>query len=159
MLRCTSLRGVFGARCSAISRLVHGFAGDLARNLVRNLIRNLIRLFAGHGQAQVLCGESVSFRRPGAEIGQLATLGTERTPGIGFPRRRLTTQGTDHAQNFTMTSEPDDELAGPDLTHRAGLKQPAEAVVIDFRNTDEFDSEFTMLAPTDCGRFDRDGRP
>jgi hypothetical protein len=50
-----------------------------------------------------------------------------------------------------MTNEPDDELAGPDLTHRGGLKQPAEAVVIDVRNTDEFDSEFTVLAPTDCG--------
>ncbi len=67
-------------------------------------------------------GNAIPFRCPGAEIGQLTSFRAKGAPGIAFPDAGLVTEGTDHAQHYTMLSlKISQEPTGADLMCRGGL--------------------------------------
>ena len=77
--------------------------------------------------------DSIPFRCPGTEVGKLAAFGTEGAP-------------------WSVSGQ-----LGRNVLAGGTLQQSAEAALIDFREAEEFDAKLPALAPTDRGRFDRNG--
>ena len=63
------------------------------------LVRFLFLLFGINRKPRAW--NSILFCGPGSEIGQLASLGAERTPGIIFPARGISAEGAPHAEYCT----------------------------------------------------------
>jgi hypothetical protein len=70
------------------------------------------------------------------------------------------TEGTGHARDCT-TRHPRFERRSTraDLVRGGDLQQSVQTALIDFRETEEFDSKFPTFTPTDRGGLDRDGGP
>lgn len=126
-------------------------------------VRSLVRFMAcflpragGKFHQQVWTGNAILLRCPRAEVDQLAAFRAEGTPRIAFPGSWLTAERAGHSAFYHMS-----EVAGSARTNRIGslgLQKAVQAILIDFRQAKELNSELSVSAPANRGRFDSDGR-
>jgi hypothetical protein len=75
---------------------------------------------------------AITIRCPGAEVGHLTSLRTERAPGVAFPGVGLVAEGTDHARHCTMMNARNGQrLTRADLGRSGELQQTMQAALID----------------------------
>lgn|SRR5512146_2758665 len=127
-----------------------GGGGFGARDDGFSLIRIFVFSHVGF-YGEVISRNTVLFCSPGAEIGDLAAFGAERTPGIAFPGRWLTAEGTGHARYFTTRAGVWTHSARTDLIAGPGLKQSLQATLVYFRDPDEFDPKLPVFTPANRG--------
>lgn len=136
-----------------VRRIRSGTLG--VRSLVRFMVCFLPRA-GGEFHQQVWTGNAILLRSPRAEVDQLAAFRAEGTPRIAFPGSWLTAERAGHA-GFYHTSEMAGS-AGTNGKGGLGLQKSVQAILVDFRQAKELNSELPVSAPANRGRLDSDGR-
>ena len=110
-----------GGRCGKGGGSVHGLLSFIVL-LCLCVIVSLQRVWERGVHCERGAGNAIPFRCPGAEVSQLTSFRAKGAPGIAFPDAGLVTEGTDHAQHYTMLSlKIRQEPTGADLMCRVGL--------------------------------------
>ena len=113
-----------------------------------------LRRFGGKFHQELWAGNTILLGRPSAEVGELAAFGAERTPRVAFPGGWLMADRAGHPESYHIWRRKDS--AGADGIGRFGMKEAVQAVLVDLRNTEKLNPEFTVFAPPNCRRLDRD---